>query len=337
MKLWYEKGAWASKKAKNIASSISPESVQSIAVIRHAAIGDMMVLRPFLVQARTFFPNAKITLSIINTYSYGAPSDLVDRVHSIDKKINGKKTTYAVRLKQIRELGEHDLIFDMANTGLSGIICLLNRAKLKIGFPYRTFKNYLFYDIGLLRSDLVPEVETLLHMLYILGAPKLTTLNYGYPTYTTKRNRAYIVYFTSASIGWKCWPKEHFVELIKNMALQYPHIDHVVLEGINPYENVDDLMLQLSSCTNVTKREALALDHIIPFLGEAALVVCGDTGIRNMAIAVDTTTIGIFFFTVPYRYLPINTKHQAIFNSDGSVPNYELVFSEIQLCGISCE
>jgi ADP-heptose:LPS heptosyltransferase len=330
MKLWYEKGAWASKKAKNIAGTISPDAVRSIAVIRHAAIGDMMVLRPFLLQARVFFPNAEITLSIINTYSYGVPSDLVDRVHSIDKKINGKKTSYAARLKQIRELGEHDLIFDMANTGLSAMICLLNSAKLKIGFPYRSFKNYLFYDIGLLRSDLVPEVETLLHMLYIIGAPKSTTLNYGYPTYTTKTDRPYIIYFTSASLGWKWWPKEHFVELIKSMALQYPHMDHVVLEGINPEENVDDLMMQLSSFTNVVKREALALDLIIPFLGEATLVVSGDTGIRNMAIAAETATVGIFFFTVPYRYLPINTKHQAVFNPDGSVPDVKSVFSAIK-------
>ncbi len=330
MKLWYEKGAWASKKAKKVAAGLSPESVRSIAVIRHAAIGDMMVLRPFLVQARTFFPNAKITLSIINTYSYGAPSDLVDRVHNIDKKINGKKTSYSARLKQIRELGEHDLVFDMANTGLSGMICLLNRAKLKIGFPYRTFKNHLFYDIGLLRSDLVPEVETLLHMLYILGAPKLTTLNYGYPTYTTKSDRAYVVYFTSASLGWKWWPKEHFAELIENMAIRYPDIDHIILEGINPEEKVDDLMRQLVDFSNVVKQEALALDHIIPFLGEATLVVCGDTGIRNMAIAADTATIGIFFFTVPYRYLPINIQHQAVFNSDGSVPEVTFVESLIR-------
>lgn len=330
MKLWYEKGAWASKKAKNTAETIFPEAVLSIAVIRHAAIGDMMVLRPFLLQARAFFPNATITLSIINNYSYGAPTDLVERLHRIDKKINGKKTSYAERLKQIRELGEHDLIFDMANTGLSGIICLLNSAKLKIGFPYRTFKNHLFYDIGLLRSDLVPEVETLLHMLYILGAPKSTILNYGYPPYATKTDRPYIIYFTSASLGWKWWPKEHFTELIKSMALQYPHIDHVILEGINPEEKVDDLMEELSSFTNVTKREALALEQIIPFLGEATLVVSGDTGIRNMAIAADTATVGIFFFTVPYRYLPMNAKHQAVFNSDGSIPDVKSVFSTIK-------
>jgi ADP-heptose:LPS heptosyltransferase len=143
MKLWFEKGAWASKKGIKNAGALSPESVRSIVIIRHAAIGDMMVLRPFLLQARAFFPNAKITLSIVSNYSYGTATDLVDRVHVVDKKIGGKKTSFFSRLKQIREQGEHDLLFDMADTSSSGMVSIFTKAKLKIGFPYRQMKNYL--------------------------------------------------------------------------------------------------------------------------------------------------------------------------------------------------
>lgn len=328
MKLWYEKGAWASEKAKRQAASLSPESVRSIVVIRHAAIGDMMVLRPFLVQARAFFPNATITLSIVNNYAYGAPSDLVDRVHVIEKKKNGVKTSYKERLSQIKELGEHDILFDMADTALSGIISLLTKAKLKIGFPYRRIKNHLFYNVAVWRSDLVPEVETLLHMLYILGAPKQQTLEYGYIS-REKTEEPYIVYFTSASLGWKCWPKERFGELIGRMAEAYPDIRHVILEGIQDYEKVDDLMQNFARYPNVSKNEALPLDTVIPFLAGSRLVVSGDTGIRNMAIAAGTPTVGIFFFTVPYRYLPRDPRHTAVFNPDGSMPDVEAVFSAV--------
>lgn len=329
MKLWFEKGAWASKNARQIAETMSPESVKSIAIIRHAAIGDMMVLRPFLIQARRFFPNAKITLSIINNYSYGAPEDLVDRLHVVHKKINEKKTSYQDRLRKIKELGEHDIIFDMADTSISGLLNIFNKAKLKIGFPYRQIKKSLF-NITIFRSDLVPEVETLLHMLYILGAPKNYLLDYAYPEFKTNIQKPYIIYFTTTSLGWKCWPKEDFKELIDCMASKYPNMKHIILEGINDYEKVDDLMLKLSHHSNVIKVNSLPLEQIFPFLGEATLVVSADTGIRNMAIAVNTTTVGIFFFTVPYRYLPINNKHYAIFNSDGSIPPVERVFSLIE-------
>ncbi|MDD5117485.1 MAG: glycosyltransferase family 9 protein [Sulfuricurvum sp.] len=328
MKLWFEKGAWASKKAKNIARDISPESVRSIAIIRHASIGDMMVLRPFLVQARAFFPNATITLSIIDTYSYGAPLDLVDRVHTVHKKREGKKTSFLSRYKQIRELGNHDLLFDMTDSGLSGVICFLNKAKVKIGFPYRRVKNFLFFDISLLRSDLVPEVETLLHMLYIFGAPKHLEIDYGYKNADKKESR--IVYFMGASVPSKQWPKGNFSSLIQKMAHQYPGYEHIVLEGIGINEKVDDVMTDFSQYANVKKLEALPLDNMMEYLAHSQAVVCNDTRIRNMAIASNTATVGIFFSTVPYRYLPYTALHTAVFEPDGSMPSVERVFESLK-------
>lgn len=328
MKLWFEKGAWASKKAKNSAGQMSPESVRSIAVIRHAAIGDMMVLRPFLVQARAFFPNAKITLSIVSNYSYGIPSDLVDWVHIIDKKREGKKTSFPSRLKQIRELGEHDLLFDMTDSGLSGVICLLNDAKVKIGFPYRRLKNTLFFDVSLLRSDLVPEVESLLHMLHIFGAPKQLKIDYGYKEAEKKEPR--IVYFMGASIASKQWPQKNFSNLIHQMAAQYPDYEHVLLEGIGANEKVDDILVDFSDSLNVRKMEALPLDTMMEYLANSQVVVCNDTGIRNMAIASSTATVGIFFSTVPYRYLPHSEIHKAVFEPDGSIPSVGRVLETIK-------
>ena len=69
MKLWFERGAWVSTRGKKLISKISPESVRRIVVIRHAALGDMVLTRPFLVELRNFFPNAKIVLSIVSNYS----------------------------------------------------------------------------------------------------------------------------------------------------------------------------------------------------------------------------------------------------------------------------
>lgn len=328
MKLWFEKGAWASKKGIKNAGALSPESVRSIVIIRHAAIGDMMVLRPFLLQARAFFPNAKITLSIVSNYSYGTPTDLVDRVHVVDKKIGGKKTSFFSRLKQIRELGEHDLLFDMADTSSSGMVSVFTKAKLKIGFPYRQFKNYVFYDISLLRSDLVPEVETLLHMLYILGAPKYSEYDYGYDTVDVKEDR--IIYFMGASTPSKQWPIEHFRDLIHTLSKMLPNYQHVILEGIGESEKVNDDFFKLSTLTNVHKMSPLPLDETMAYLSASEVVVCNDTGIRNMAIAAGTKTVGLFFSTVPYRYLPNPQMHYAVHNVDGSIPAVEKVVETVQ-------
>jgi hypothetical protein len=81
MKLWFKTGAWTSKKAVRVAKQIQPDDVKSVAVIRRAAAGDMVLTRPFLIELRGFFPNAKITLSLCCNYTGGVPNDLVDRVH----------------------------------------------------------------------------------------------------------------------------------------------------------------------------------------------------------------------------------------------------------------
>ena len=82
MKLWFKHGAWCSARARQIVYSMQPEQVHKIAVIRHAAVGDMVIIRPFLVELRRFFPNARITLSLSTNYQRAAPVDLVDEVHT---------------------------------------------------------------------------------------------------------------------------------------------------------------------------------------------------------------------------------------------------------------
>ena len=74
---WFERGAFATKSARAyLEDTFNPETVAKIAVIRHAALGDQVITRPFLVEARKFFPNAEITLVAVSNYQYGMPSDL---------------------------------------------------------------------------------------------------------------------------------------------------------------------------------------------------------------------------------------------------------------------
>jgi len=326
MRLWFEKGAWASKNASKKAVLLAPEEVKSIAVIRHAAIGDMVIVRPFIIELKKFFPNAKITLSIVDHYSYGAPVDLVDRVHTIYKKKDGVKTGFFDRLKQIKELGEHDLLFNQADTSMSDWVTLLNKAKLKIGFPYHRIKNYLYFDVSILRSDLAPEMEVLLQMLYVFGARDTRPLDFAYPKYKVKRKDSYIVYFTSASDEGKCWP--HFRGLVKKMAEAYPEHQHLMLEGIRADEKIE--LNELEGMKNIAVAPALPFDDAMRFLAESSLVISNDTGVRNMAIAIGANTLGIFFSTIPYRYWPRDGKHEVVFNADRSIPDVKKVFTYTQ-------
>lgn len=302
MKFWFTRGVWKSKKAAKVIGTISRENINSIAVIRHAALGDMVLTRSFLVEARKAFPNASITLCLVSNYTRGAPVDLVDRVHIVHG--SGTKDVSMLRkFRNFRELGYHDIIFDLATTNKSLFTCVLNPAKMKIGFPYRALQARLFYDVAVCRSDLNFEVCDMLNMLHIFGVKTAYPHEYNMPGEALKRDRPYMIYFAGASTLVKCWPADHFSELIRIMAAEYPDHDHLVLEGIQHWEKADAIMQPLAHTANAGVVQADTIEDTTALIKGADLVVANDTGIRHVAIVSYTPTVGLFF-SDPYRYWP---------------------------------
>lgn len=330
IKLNFRRGsAFASSKAKKYLESIDPQDIKKITVIRHAAIGDMVVMRPVLIEMRKYFPNAHITLSIVENYSYGAPVDLVDSVHILSKrKQDGSKTSLFERIEQIKKLEDQEIIFDMADTSASLMVNLFTKAKLKIGFTYRGFKR-IFYDISTLRSDFVLETESMMHQLNILGA-KTQYFPYDYRLSNKRMDKEnpYIIYFAGASIKNKCWNENNFIELLKKTVVEYPEYKHVILKGIKDDEQFNDIYKPFEKYENVIHQDALPLDQIYDYLAQATLLVSADTGIRNMAIATNTPTVGIMlaYGAAPFRYYPRLPIHEIVFNTDLTQPSVEKVY-----------
>jgi ADP-heptose:LPS heptosyltransferase len=152
MKLWFNKGVWKRKNIDKRIENLSFSDIKKIAILRHAALGDMVLTRSFIIEARKAFPNALITLSIVSNYTRGVPEDLLDRVHIVHGSDN-KNVSIKERIKRIKELGTQDIIFDLASSNRSTLTCLFTHATLKIGFPYRKSQAKLLYDIATPRSE----------------------------------------------------------------------------------------------------------------------------------------------------------------------------------------
>ena len=302
MKLWFHRGVRVSKKARNTVSTLHADKIKNIAVIRHAALGDMMLTRPFLIEARKAFPNATITLSIVSNYTRGTPEDLVDRVHIMHGS-DKKDATITERLRNARELGEQDIIFDLAASNRSTWLCLLTRAKLKIGFPYKRFHARFVYDIATHRSDLDFEVTDMLKQLNIFGISTAWPHQYAMPGEALQRDRPCVVYFIGASTPEKCWPAEHYARLIGRMATTWPDHDHLILEGLAPWETADRILAQMDTHNNVMVYNTDTIELTTSLIKAADMVVSNDTGIRHIAIACGTPTAGIFYAD-PFRYWP---------------------------------
>jgi ADP-heptose:LPS heptosyltransferase len=328
MKLWFERGAWVSQNGRKVISMMAPEDVKRVAVIRHAALGDMILVRPFLIETRKFFPNAEIVLSLVSNYTYGAPLDLVDSVHTVHGK-NERQVSWQTKLAKFRELGASDILFDLANTTRSRYVCALNKARLKVGFPYRLLERSLLLDAAVFRSDFIFEAESMLHMLMLFGANPRYPLNFAWPHHLldpTRPKLYQVIYFPFASVQTKCWPDRNFYSLVDNAAIEHPEYTHILLPGMDNHENLDYYVPLSKKHKNVVLQSRLNLEKTIGLLASSCLVVSNDTGIRNLAISLDTATLGIFFSTVPYRYWPRDGRHYVIFRENGEVPSTEDVF-----------
>lgn len=323
MNIWCEKGAYISSKIRKQMKEFNPLEIQRIAVIRHAALGDMIITRVFLVELKKFFPNAEVTFSMVDKYLYGKPDDLYEKEHIFYRKKGLSK-----KIECIKNFKNYDIVFDFASTSSSRLLTLFSKAKLKVGFPYRELEQRLIYNIAIFRSDFHFEGELMLDALKLLGHKPQYPLNYRLPKHRTFEKR--IVYFFGASTETKQYPKKMYYELIEELSNKYSDYSHILLEGKNINEKFDDLPNNLVDKNNVKIQKTLKLKDLIEYLAKSRLCVSPDTGIRNVAIATHTPTVGIFYSTVPYRYWPTyENGHNAAFVRNGEIPSVEEVKNEI--------
>ncbi|WP_026971221.1 glycosyltransferase family 9 protein [Aliagarivorans marinus] len=322
--LWVDEGVSVSKRAQAyLQDQFDPLAITKIAVIRHAALGDMIAARPFFVEARKFFPNAKITLCLDAKSKLGAPLDLVDEVFYIYGEQGTKKVSE--RFSNLRSLPEQDILFDLAATNRSHLLSIFAKAKLKMAFPRRDITRPV-YDICLKRSVYKYETETLLDLLVTLGHFPPHRLDFALPEYQGNTNT--IAFFTGASTPSKCYPLEQYKQVIGELAEHYPSLNFVLLEGMNPEEKRTGWEALLER-ENVSAQETMSIDALTEFMANKCdLLICNDTGVRNIALATHTPTLGLFYSTLPQRYWPKYEPHFVAYSPDRSVPSVESVIGE---------
>ena len=144
MLIFEDREVWSSKRGRRAVGELETQSVESIAVIMHFAMGDSVLTRPFFVTLREFFPNAKITASIIANYTNGIPEDLVDRIHVSAGKYR-PRPSFFTKMKTWRALGYHDIIYDLITSNASFWLTKVNPAKLKVGFMRYFYHYFIFF------------------------------------------------------------------------------------------------------------------------------------------------------------------------------------------------
>lgn len=302
-------------------AGLDPAQAASVAVIKHAALGDLVLTRPFLREVRRHFPAARITLCLSSNYQRGAPLDLADAVH-----LTRRGLSWPASLRNYRELGPQDVVFDLTATARSRWLVRLNRARLTVGFASSRLDGRL-YDVLVPRTGFKYEAETFLDLLQAVGLPVAWPPDFALPVPSRPQPAPYVLYFATASTPGKSWPAERFAALVAALARVKPDVDHVVAAGLAEWERA--VAGQLSEALAGVPRARVAEpdEDLAAWAAHAALVVSNDTGARNLAIAAGTPTVGLFFDTPPFRYLPRFGRHEAVFAPGRALPAVDAVLA----------
>jgi ADP-heptose:LPS heptosyltransferase len=313
--LWNDVFLRARPDAAAKLAAIDPTTVEHVAVIKHAALGDLVLSRPFLREVRRHFPAAKLTLGLSSNYQRGAPLDLVDGVHIVQKGL-----PWRAALANYRELGPQDIVFDLTATARSRWLVLLNRPGLAVGLAGSRLDRHL-YDITVPRTGFKYEAESFLDLLGAVGLQTSWPPDFALPPLPRPQPAAYVAYFATASTPGKSWPAERFAALVAGLAAARPDLDQVVLAGLADWERATAAQLTTALADVPRARVAGPEADLFAWVGSAALLVSNDTGARNVAIAAGVPTVGLFFDSPPFRYLPRFGRHEALFCPGHALPS----------------
>lgn len=328
MKLWHDKKLWISPRAKRLVPALTPADVRSIAVIKHAALGDLVLARPLLIELCRLFPNARITLAIERGREWPWVYEDLDLGTHAAPGMNTKGAVLAGIAGPFRTLGAHDLLFDLTATPCSFWITRMTRAKLKLGFQHRSWHR-IIYDLAIPRTEYKFEAEVFLDFLHLFGHESAWPPDFGWGAERRiaqeESNRQAddeslgpVLYFTGASTESKSWSEDSFVKLIRASQERFPEYEHVIWPGSAEWERERcRKIVRETGAQELVVKAGSPVPSPIEIARSAQLYVGNDTGIRHVAIATGTPTIGFFRTAPPFRYTPRWGHHRAIFARDG--------------------
>jgi hypothetical protein len=141
-------------------------------------------------------------------------------------------------------------------------------------------------------------------------------LRLGLPKYASQQ-RPYVVLHPGAASGSRRWPVDRWVAVAHELSRQAD----VRLTGSDDERALCEAVATLAElpATSVTAG-SLDLPSLVDLVAQAALLVCGDTGVAHVATATGTPSVPLFGPVSPRQWGPAidHEVHHVIWHGDGT-------------------
>lgn len=322
---------------------------RKIAIYSTTALGDFLLNTPAIMAIRRRFPSASITL-VVNARNVQLVqgSDVFDDIVFWNGKLNGvlslAKTLRAKALDAtfiLHSRAPYDIVTaTLARSPLIFKDVYFNDYHGQDSFVLGRFLSYYYDHRTVADASLIKKK---LNQMSLLGIHSRSPEMFIPVRYTPEKVRNVTLgVHLGASSGERCWPVEHFVQVIRRVLAGFPDVDVALLGGNGEAER-NRLCLALLGDTDNRVRDfagKTSLKQLTEKISSLSCLLVGDTGPMHIAIAVRTPVVALFpshLAAEGTRPLQDTDLHQVIISRSETEDNIGLIgVDEVSeaVCGV---
>lgn len=267
-------------------------------IIQTAFIGDVVLATPLIEVLADEFPDAQIDFLLRKgNENLLADNPRLNQVLIWDKKVQKTKNLLKI-LRGIRK-ERYDLLINLQRFASTGLITMLSKAKMKVGFSKNPFSFSFDTRVDHRIGDGTHEVQRNLRLVekWVVdkeAKPKLYLSQETMTSVQTFKNKPYITLAPTSVWFTKQLPKENWIAFLKELRFDG---EVYLLGGPDDHEACEQIIAEGGRGENLCGK--LSLLESAALMKDAKMNYVNDSAPMHFASAVNAPTCAVFCSTLP--------------------------------------
>jgi lipopolysaccharide heptosyltransferase II len=297
------------------------EAIRRILIIRLSSLGDIVLTTPILQLLRASCPAARIDFLLKAEYQ-----DLLRAHPCVDRLLLWDKQQSAKAMIRTLRQTRYDVVLDLHRTLRSRLLYRMVRARRHLAYRKQTLRRALLVRLRWnTLQTMTPVPERYAAPLRRLGIqaplpPTALVLDQESQDAIASRlarvlpdatARPLLAVAPGARWPTKRWPIEHFAQSAQELAVQ--HGATVVLVGDRSETPLSQALARRLSVPVIDYTGRLPLCQTAALIQRCQLLLCNDSGLMHVAVALRVPVVAIFGPTVQeFGFYPFRARAQVL-------------------------
>jgi len=311
--------------------------VKRILVFAYHGIGNFIMYTPALKLLRENFPNARIDLQVGNKTGC---EEVITNAHIFDNIYNvpydAGPLAWLARIREVRATNYDLTVSEFhSHSWPLALLVAASRAPFRLGHVTspgwdKRFSRYGYvFNLPVEMREDEHEIERYLDLIARLGvtppdyrhartfvhlAEEDREFAHSFLASTASQGEGSLIGFqpgTSATMRWKQWPLDRYREVIARLSSECPDAQILLFGSDSERPMIEQLARGLGPRVAIAAGKT-TLKQVAALIEACDLLVCNDSGLMHVAVAVGTPVVAIYGPTDINRTAPLGDRNVVI-------------------------